>query len=265
VFAIGGCADNAAVSGGRGRPTRRQLDLQVEIIDEFGMPDYLPVVKILIDGRELLAGPHGSARDRYYASPPAALLEDDVPLRPGPFPQRVVLYVCGCGEPGDRCIAPVIRESGNTVTWTDFRRCWDSGPDFDPPVLDLYPRASEPVAIPDLVFDREQYLGEVERVAAAREWESDQWRTALLLNEYLHPGHPWSIGEDLYPGRVQPGRDSADRFLVTLLDDCDRDGVVVGLTAGPGTPEERARSMADYLMATPTGQWPVIRRISNDG
>jgi hypothetical protein len=67
-------------------------------------------------------------------------------------------------------------------------RCWHSGPGFDPPVLELYPQASQPVDIPDLAFDREQYGAEVKRVAAAREWESNRWRTALLLDEYLHPG-----------------------------------------------------------------------------
>jgi hypothetical protein len=61
------------------------------------------------------------------------------------------------------------------------------------------------------------------------------------------------------------GPRQCDRFLVTLLDDCERNGVVAGLTAGSGTPEERARSMADYLMATPADQWPVIRRIRTDG
>jgi hypothetical protein len=188
------------------RPRRHRLDLRVGITDEYGLPDYLPVVKILIDGQDLLAGPHGPARDDYYGSPPAALLEDDLPLLPAESPRRVVLYVCSCGDAGDGCIAPIIGTSGGVVTWTDFRRCWHSGHGFDPPVLELYPQASQPIAVPDLAFDREQYRAEVQRVAAAREWESNRWRTALLLDEYLHPGRPWSLGEDLYPGLGPAGR-----------------------------------------------------------
>jgi hypothetical protein len=242
----------------------QRLDLEVGLTGELGMPDYLPVLKIFVDGREMLGGPFGPAQDKYYGSPPTALLDDDMPLLPDQQPRRVVLYICGCGFPGDRCIAPVISVSGGAVRWTDFRRCWDSGPDFDPPVLELEPLASEPMNIADLVFDRGQYVAEVQRVAAAREWESGRWRTAILLNEHLQPGHPWSVGEDWYPGWVEPDGNSPDRYLITLLDDDDRNGVVLCLTAGSGTPEEQARAMADYLMATPTGQWPVIRRIHSD-
>jgi hypothetical protein len=66
-------------------------------------------------------------------------------------------------------------------------------------------------------------------------------------------------------GWVQPDGNSTDGFLITLLDDIDRNGVVVALTAESGTPEERARSMAEYLMSTPASQWPVIRRIRDEG
>ena len=99
------------------------------------------------------------------------------------------------------------------------------------------------------------------RVSAAREWESDRWQTAELLDEYLNPGHPWSIGEDLYPGWVEPYGQNDDGFLVILWDENLDHGVTVDLTAGPGSPEQRARSMAGFLMATPTDRWPVTRRM----
>lgn len=172
-------ADNAALAREKihGRPGRHGLDLRVGLIDEVGLPDYRPVVRILIDGRELLAGPRGDSEDRYYGSPPAALVDGDVPLLQGQWARRLVLYICGCGVPADRCIAPVIRASDGTVRWTDFRQCWD-GPGIEPPVLELYPQASRPINIADLVFDHEQYFAEVQRVAAARESESNRRRIA---------------------------------------------------------------------------------------
>lgn len=125
------------------------------------------------------------------------------------------------------------------------------------PVLQPDPHANAPIGIRDLAFDRDQYIAEVQRVVAVREWESDRWRTALL-DEYPHPGRYW------YPRWVEPDQGSTtDGFLVTLLDDCDRNGVVVALTAAPGTPEQRARFMSCYLMSTPTSDWPVICRIRN--
>ena len=64
-------ADNAAVAREKIHhiPERHRLDLQLGIADEAGLPDYRPVVRILIDGHDLLAGPHGDSRDRYYPSP----------------------------------------------------------------------------------------------------------------------------------------------------------------------------------------------------
>jgi hypothetical protein len=183
------------------------------------------------------------------------------PLLPGHAPRRVVLYVDSCGFAGCCCIAAIIRGSGGRVIWSDFRECHDSGPGFGPLVLELYPDASKPAEFPDLVFDEAQYITEVQRVSAAREWESDRWRTALLLAEYLHPGHPWSIGQDLYPGWAEPRDANGDGFLVVLWGENEDHGVAVTLAAGPGSPEQRARSMADVLMTTPTDHWPVIRRM----
>jgi hypothetical protein len=88
---LGRSADNAQVGGGSGGAFRRRLDLEVALTGEFGMPDYLPVLKILVDGRELLRGPFGPEQDTYYGPPPSALLDDDVPLLPDQLPRRIAL------------------------------------------------------------------------------------------------------------------------------------------------------------------------------
>jgi len=169
--------------------------------------------------------------------------------------------VHSCGFAGCRCLTAIIGASVGRVTWSDFRECQASGDSSGPPVLQLHRGASEPAEFPDLVFDEAEYVTEVQRVSAAREWESDRWKTALLLDEYLHPSHPWSIGEDLYPGWAEPQDNNGDAFLVVLWDENEDHGVAVTLTAGPGSPEQRVRSMADFLMTTPTDRWPVIRRM----
>jgi hypothetical protein len=105
----------------------------------------------------------------------------------------------------------------------------------------------------------------VRRVSDGRERESDRWQTALLLNEYLHPGHPRALGDDHWqPGRIEPHDDKRHSFSIEPWDDLLKDGTVVTLTPGAGRPQDRAREMSDFLMTTPLGQWPVTRLIHRD-
>jgi hypothetical protein len=39
----------------------------------------------------------------------------------------------------------------------------------------------------------------------------------------------------------------------------------VSLTAAPGSPEQQARTMYDYLLATPTAGWPITERANASG
>ncbi len=111
-------------------------------------------------------------------------------------------------------------------------------------------------------------MAEVRRASAERDWESDRWRTAELLQEYLCQAirdRPGLSDEDFYPYRSQPADDDG-HFLVTFWDELlPRHELVVALTTDPGTPEGRARSMTDALLATPTDQWPVVHRIQQSG
>ena len=94
-------------------------------------------------------------------------------------------------------------------------------------------------------------------MSTERAWKAEPWQTALLLDQYLSadPGAlcPWNLGW------AEPHGEATGMFSVTLWDDhCDR-GLVVDLVAGSGTPERRARQMADSLLTIPSHQWPRTR------
>jgi len=243
-------------------PQVRLLELRMGIPDVGGPPDVYPVLTILIDGDELLA----AAGSGYVASPPAALLDDDEPLLPADPPRRVVLYTDTCGVPVAGSLAPVISASGGLVVWSDFAHFMDMD---DAPVINegqdgLLSR--HPVGVPDLVFDAAQYTAEVRRASVAREWESDRWRTALLADEYLSPDRWWNLagsGWDL--GWIEPAGEDGSQFSVTCWDENLEHGLVLTLTISAGTPEDRARRIADYLLSTPAEQWPVASRIHRGG
>ena len=97
-------------------------------------------------------------------------------------------------------ITAVIRVAEGHVIWSDLLECLLDSGNSESIVLDLHPGRSTPIDVPDIIFDQDQYLAEVQRAITDREWESERWRTAQLLDEYLSPGHPWSIGEELLPG-----------------------------------------------------------------
>jgi len=241
----------------------RRLDLRVGHIRDHWNVDFLRL-KILVDGQEVLtdAGPH-----RPYGGPwPPALLGSDSPLIPSDPPVRVSLYFEGSMDPDEGMITAIIRADERHVIWADFRECpADTAVEPDKMIFELRPARSTALSMLDLVFEREQYLAEVRRAIADREWESDPWRTALLLDEYLGAAIRARLEQtaaDFYPYYAEPADGDDPRFLVTLWN-CEfpEQGVVVVLNAGPGTPEQRARSMTDTLMAMPSEQWPVVERM----
>jgi hypothetical protein len=238
--------------------TVRHLELRLGIPNEGGSPTVFPVVQIMIDGDEKLAAVeipgYGSG---FVGSPPAAILGKDTPLLPAEPPRRVVLYLRTAGDPGDGCIAPRICKSGNYVIWHDFSvlvGLIDDAPlvKDDPTVI------GEPIDLPDVWFDATQYIAEVRRVTAEREWESGPWRTALLLDQALS-ADPWALGAEWHLGWVEP--QGANALNLTCWDVNIDHGIVVTLVPGPGTPEERARIMAEYRISHPSDQWPVTRHV----
>jgi hypothetical protein len=254
------------VSAGRPGRSLRRLELRVGYAHERPDPDF-PSLKILIDGEELLTW--AGSRGPYIGPWPGAVLVDDSPLLPAGPPRRIMLYSEGAPDPDEGIITAVIRAASGHVSWTDFRECRGStARDRDGMVFDLRPAGSTALKLPDLAFDRGQYLAEVRRAIGRREWEADRWKTAGLLDEYLGQAIRDRAGlsdGNLYPEFAEPADDDGSSFLVCFWDNRVRHGIVVKLTADSGTPDERARSMADALMATSRERWPVVRRIERRG
>jgi hypothetical protein len=232
-----------------GRPVR-SLEIRLGIPDGRGHPDYYPVVMLLVDGQQLLANSPGKKLYGNYLAWPPALLGGESVLLPLESAQRVVLW-----SEYSLCIAPVISVAGGLVAWSDFRHLEYDG---EEPVIPAWQAGQGgPIDLPDIVFDEAQYTAEVRRAVAAREWESDSWRTALLLDDRID-GKQWTPREDdeLELGSVEPQPPEA--FLVTFWTMYDDPPVVVKLVPGPGTPEERAFQMADFLGSHEPEQWPVV-------
>ena len=79
---------------------RHRLELRVGVPEADGLPDYSPVLRMLIDGQELLASAHPEPDGLYVGQRPAALLDGIAPAAAGSCaaPGRAVrgqLRVCG--------------------------------------------------------------------------------------------------------------------------------------------------------------------------
>lgn len=146
------------------------LSLQFEVADN--RPDW-PVVRVLADGRD----PFVAVAPGWRGFDPAKMLGPRSPFLPADQGRRVAVYCCSCGEPGCGVIAPVIVPSpdGRWVSWVDFRDytgvflgpdrridCDDEGRRWD---------------LPDLHFDREQYIAEIERASADDSRETGRRRS----------------------------------------------------------------------------------------
>jgi hypothetical protein len=135
-----------------------------------------PVVLLLVDGRDVLAG------DGHRGFGPESLLHKGDPLVPVSPPRRVVLYHCGCGVAGCSGRACTISESDGVVHWSAFRRLVGLDYPLDDTLSDEHARPDD---VPDLAFDAAQYRAEVQRAKLDRSWETPRRRVARLLTERL--------------------------------------------------------------------------------
>jgi hypothetical protein len=154
------------------------------------------------------------------------------------------------------------------VIWSDFRDFWWTDLEGGDAIVvpPGTPYSSSPVDVLDLVIDAGQYTAEVQRVTDAREWESERWQIAKRLDEHLTTGGRTRVGGGVRNewefGYAEPAPGQPGKFLVTCWDEEIRRAIEVILTAGPGSPEDRAKVMADSFLATPETQWTVSRRIN---
>jgi len=230
------------------------LELRVERASADGHPDY-PVVAILVDGRDMFARQGGRGYKGFSA---AQILGAQSPLLPGQSPRRVAIYGCCCGITGCGCVAPLISQRGGQVTWSDFR---DFPGVYDGPATQASPQGGVLLGFPGLVFDARRYRAEIARATADRSWQTADGQAADLLWQFLDQDR----GQLARLGWVPDGLRSAYRtgqFDVWLTDTGGREQIRVRLTAGDGTPADRARLMADALLCTRPEHWPVTRHLS---
>ena len=232
-----------------------QLEIKIGIPD-IGDDDYVyPVARLLIDGKDPLAqiGKFG-----HVPWPAHQLLTDSAPLLPAELPRCVILYA---DSPDPAGVAAVISGQGDLVVWSDFQDVFEVG---DDPVdfSEVYSRS--PLGLPDLVFDVRQYTAEVRRARAAREWESDPWRTALLLRTYLRDAG-LTLGDEWELGFTEPDGEHAGLYRISYWTEDLRTVATVSLTAVPGPPEQQARTMYDYLLATPAARWSSTQHARSSG
>jgi hypothetical protein len=232
---------------------RRISRLEIRMgVPDIGDGGYLyPVARLLIDGQDLLARA-GRPGFGFVPWPAEQLLTGEAPLLPAQPPRRVVLYA----QSPDPCgLAPRISGHDDVVIWSDFHDVCGVGED---PLVMREAWDWTPAALPDLAFDARQYTAEVRRATAAREWESDAWQTALLLRAWLR-ADPLAPGDEWELGFTEPDRERAGRYHVTYWTPDLSAVTTVPLTAGPGTPQQQAQAMFDYLLATPTARWPATQ------
>jgi hypothetical protein len=243
--------DNAGVTDNEQSGAVRRLELRLDRRPGGRDGSGYPTVTILVDGEEIFARVDDSG---YVGCHPRDILNpDEAPLLPAQPARRAALYgldsLWGAGE---GCIAALILDRGDQVAWTDIRN-----------YLGVYPlpATEDPpagwgwlVGIPDLIFDAAQYRTEVARVTADRYWETGELRTDRLLRRHLRQGreHLAGLGWKLQFTALR--RAGVSRVVFQDLAD---EQIVVDLPAGQGTPEERARAMADFLLTTPSAGWPM--------
>lgn len=179
------------------------LSLHIEVADRD--PDW-PMVSIRVDGND----PFREVADGWLGFDPAEILGAESPLLPTEFGRRVAVRRCSCGEAGCGVIAPTIVGSpdGRRISWIDFR---DYVGVFISPVGDeATDDDGEQWDLPDVHFDRDQYVAEVARASEDRSWETPRRRVARLVHQQL-----MAAGVTIDPVPREPA-DAGGRQVLTL-------------------------------------------------
>ena len=222
------------VSEPAGHPNRLQLD--VRLVDS-------PELIARIDGRDVL----GELWDS-LGPDPDLLLGPASPLIPTDEGADVVLRVNLCGDADCGSVLARLRRDEREVVWDHFR--WRNG-----------------VALPGLGpfrFDATEYSDEVERADRERDWESPDRRTGRLVATALRSDDRlrstgwvvrWAAANNTAPW------DSADYApgVCVYLTRGER-GIVLGFPTETRTPEERAATICQVILAGDPAEWPLVER-----
>lgn len=226
------------------------LSLRFEVLHD--RTDW-PVVRVLADGQD----PFAAAAPGWRGFDPAEMLGPRSPLLPADQGRRVAVYCCSCGIPGCGVIAPVIVPSpdGHRVSWVDFR---DYVGVFLGPVRSVGGDEGIPWDLPDLHFDREQYVAEIERASRDRSWETDRRRTARLVYERLEP-LGLVLPPDLTLAWAEPAwREDGVALMFQRLIRAPQSGVrqqMLRLTSSLDDPDQAAEDMVRRLLSTSPEYW----------
>lgn len=226
------------------------LSLRFEVVHD--RTDW-PVVRVLADGLD----PFAAAAPGWRGFDPAEMLGPRSPLLPVDQGRRVAVYCCSCGIPGCGVIAPVIVPSpdGHRVSWVDFR---DYVGVFLGPVRSVGGDEGIPWDLPDLHFDREQYVAEIERASRDGSWETDRRRTARLVYERLEP-LGLVLPPDLTLAWAEPAwREDGVALMFQRLIRAPRSGVrqqMLRLTSSLDDPDQAAEDMVRRLLSTSPEDW----------
>jgi hypothetical protein len=216
------------------------LTLEFDVLDD--RPDW-PVVGIRVNGRN----PFEKVAKEWRGFDPAEILGARSPLVPDDAGRRVAVYRCSCGEAGCGVIAPYIVASPHhtRISWVDFR---DYTGVFNGP---LAPRSDDyegrPWDLPDLHFDRDQYLAEVRRATKDRSWETPRRHTARLLKEHLR-----SVRDLTW---VSPAWN--EEGMALSFEQAGHHQLVLRLTSTAQDPAQAAADMAQQLRSAPPEDWPT--------
>jgi hypothetical protein len=227
------------------------LSLQFQVLDD--RPDW-PVAAVMVNGQD----PFAEIAKDWRGFDPAEILGPHSPLYPVGHGRRVAVYRCSCGEAGCGVIAPLIVTSpdGRRVSWVDFRDY--TGVFIDP--VSEWAREDEGRLwnLPDLHFDREQYLAEVERASRDQSWETPRRRTARLLFSIIRP-RELILPPDLELAWTSPAW--SEDGVTVVFQHFQREPrpeirqELLRLTSAHIDPEDAAGDMAEQLLSTAPVDW----------
>ncbi|MBB2923233.1 hypothetical protein [Cellulomonas cellasea] len=220
------------------------LDLQLEVNDAD--PDR-PVVRVLVNGNE----PFEDVVPGWRGFDPDAVLGETSPLLPVDGGRRVAVSRCSCTFGGCGVVAPLVVPSrdGRRVSWVDPRDWTDV---FDEPLgTPADDDEGLPWPIPDLHFDRAQYVAEIRRASRDRSWETPRRRTARRLRERLEAASAHLLPPDLRLDSVGPGWREPGFVLTFARTDGGGDYryELLVLTSAHDDPERASEDMAHQLLA----------------